>query len=132
MPTSMPTSSAGRGRFQPSRPVSVERFLALASRNRPWRYQGWSQAELGSLARQMPLSTFSDGEHLIRSGERGTWFGLLLAGTLGVEMADGREVLLEAVVRFIEEDLLDAAGAAAPRAAPITPGPSGSAAAHSR
>ena len=96
MPTSMPTSSAGRGRFQPSRTVSVERFLALASRNRPWRYQGWSQAELGSLARQMPLSTFSDGEHLIRSGERGTWFGLLLAGTLGVEMADGREVLLEA------------------------------------
>ena len=92
----MPTSSAGRGRFQPSRTVSVERFLALASRNRPWRYQGWSQAELGSLARQMPLSTFSDGEHLIRSGERGTWFGLLLAGTLGVEMADGREVLLEA------------------------------------
>lgn len=59
-------------------------------------FRGFEDEEISQLTEHLSIMRFDTGETLVERGEDGTWFGILLSGSVSIVLPDGGNIELPA------------------------------------
>ena len=89
--TSAPVEPAETREEAPETSANAEMLLYV--RGISSVFKGFDEDQLEVLSENMSFMEFQTGQPVMQKGEQGTWFGVLLSGSLAVELVDGELVI---------------------------------------